>query len=260
MLVDSHCHVHYPPLRERMDAVIRAMGAAGVDQALTVCTQLDEVPLLRNLMDAHPGLLYASVGVHPSTDANASCELDSLLELADSHPGFCAIGECGLDFHHHGPEARSWQQPRFATQIEAALAAGLPLIVHTRETIDDCLALLEPACARGLRAVLHCFTGSWEQAQRALDMGLMLSFTGIITFKKATAVLEVAARAPLERLMIETDAPYLAPEPHRGQDNEPGLLKHIAAKLAEARGLSYEELGRATAANARSFFALEDRS
>ena len=258
MLVDSHCHLHYPPLRERLDEAVAAMAAAGVAQALTVCTELDEVPLLGEIMDAHPGRVYASAGVHPGTDRAADCDYDRLLQLARSHPGIKAIGECGLDFHHDGPEASAWQQPRFATQIEAALAADLPLIVHTRATIDECLALLKPACARGLRGVLHCFTGTWEQASAALDMGLMLSFTGIITFKKAGELRQVAARAPLERVMIETDAPYLAPEPHRGRTNEPALLPHIAQVLATARGIDAGELGAATAANARRFFDLEE--
>lgn len=255
MLVDSHCHVHFPELAGDLPAVLGNMREAGVGAAVTVCTEPGEVEALRKLVAEHESL-YASVGIHPNSDRSIECDPQELLDAYRSHDKFVAIGECGLDYFRGGREAREWQLGRMALQAEVALEAGAPLIVHTRDSIDDAIADLGPYARKGLRAVLHCFTGTQEQADRALDAGFMLSFTGIVTFKSAKDLLAVAASVPQDRFMVETDAPYLAPEPHRGERNEPAFVRHTLARIAEARGVDPAELERTTTENAISFYGL----
>ncbi len=255
MLVDSHCHVHFPELSGDLPAVLGNMREAGVGAAVTVCTEPGEVEALRGLVSEHE-CLYASVGIHPNSDRSIECDPQELLDAYRSHDKFVAIGECGLDYFRGGRDAREWQLERMTLQAEVALEAGAPLIVHTRDSIDDAIDDLGPYARKGMRAVLHCFTGTQEQADRALDAGFMLSFTGIVTFKSAKDQLAVAASVPSDRIMVETDAPYLAPEPHRGQRNEPAYVRHTIDRIAEARGADPAELERVTTENAFSFYGL----
>ena len=256
MIVDTHCHLHFPELISDLKLVLANMQAANVQAAIAVCTKLDEAELLRDLTNDHAPI-YASIGVHPNADATELCDKEKLVKLLSSHPKFIAVGEAGLDYYWDGRQARAHQLPRLETQIEVALQTNLPLIVHTRDSIDDTLDVLSAPCKEGLRVVLHCFTGTWSQATRALDLGCLLSFTGIITFKNARDLLEVAVRMPLESLMLETDAPYLAPVPVRGKRNEPAFVDHTIAHLAKKRNLPYTQFCATTTATACRFFALQ---
>ena len=255
VLVDSHCHLHFPELIEEVPAVLQRMRESNVGIAVSICTDLVEADTLRKLVDEHAEL-YASIGIHPNADRAAECDASEIKAVVKSHDKFVAIGECGLDYHYGGNEARSWQQERMEIQAEVALDLGMPLVVHTRDSIDDAMDLLHPYMQRGLGAVLHCFTGTWDQATRALDEGFVLSFTGIITFSNATELLDVAANVPDDKVMVETDAPYLAPVPLRGKRNEPSYVKLVLEHLALARKMDMEELEDKTAANALSFYGI----
>ena len=235
------------------------MRAAGVKAAIAVCTRLEELPKLVSLSSSYPEYHF-SIGVHPNAVGIASCNAKELAALVRAHPEAVAIGEAGLDYFRGGRTMRKEQEPAFQVQIEVALASARPLIVHSRKAIDDALAILKPALRRGLRAVLHCFDGSWQQAKAAWDAGLLISFTGIVTFKNAPDLLAIAARAPLDGFMVETDAPYLAPQPHRGKVNEPAMVVHIARKIAATRGIAYEDLAAATTAVAEKFYGLKPSS
>lgn len=269
MLVDSHCHVHFPQLCSELPQVLERMLASEVRQAITICTALDEIDLLCDLLDAH-AQLFASVGVHPTSPESAEASLDELLASLHRHPKFIAVGESGLDFFHETePDIHNAQQARFLVHINAALTTGKPLVVHTRnaakkssgpDCIDATIGLLAPYCKQGLRAVLHCFTGTLAQAQQALEAGCWLSFTGIVTFRSARDLLSVATQVPLGKLMVETDAPYLAPEPYRGKINEPAHVRHVAQCIATSRGMSLEDFSAATAATTRDFFALPNEA
>ena len=255
MLIDSHCHIHYPGLVEHIPDLVANMAASKVEAAVVIATELDETPTLARLVDAHP-CLFATVGVHPCSAQEARCSVAELVAWVGSHPKFVALGECGLDFHHKGLASSAWQLARLAAHVEAASETGLPLVVHTRDSIDATLDALASPLRAGLQAVLHCFTGTRAQAERALELGAMLSFTGIVTFKSAAKLLKLASAVPLERIMVETDAPYLAPEPHRGERNEPAYVSHTAARIARARQLEPAAFAAATTANARRFFKL----
>lgn len=250
MYVDSHCHLDFPGLLEREDEVLATMAANRVGQALCVSVRLEDFPRVRALAERHDGL-WASVGVHPD---NADCEepdVARLLALAD-HPRVVAIGETGLDYHWH-EDAPEWQRERFRTHIRAARACGKPLIVHTRSAAEDTIRLMREEGAAEVGGVMHCFTESWEVAEAALTLGFYISFSGIVTFRNAKALKEVAQRVPLERLLIETDAPYLAPVPHRGKTNQPGWVVHVAEEIARLREAPLERIEQATTDN---FFRL----
>ncbi len=250
MYVDSHCHLDFPGLLEREDEVLATMAANRVGQALCVSVRLEDFPRVRALAERHDGL-WASVGVHPD---NADCEepdVARLLALAD-HPRVVAIGETGLDYHWH-EDAPEWQRERFRTHIRAARACGKPLIVHTRSAAEDTIRLMREEGAAEVGGVMHCFTESWEVAEAALALGFYISFSGIVTFRNAKALKEVAQRVPLERLLIETDAPYLAPVPHRGKTNQPGWVVHVAEEIARLREAPLERIEQATTDN---FFRL----
>ncbi|MDR2032524.1 MAG: TatD family hydrolase [Azoarcus sp.] len=250
MLVDSHCHADFPELAMREAEVVDAMAAAGVGHAICVGVRLEDFPRLRAFVARHAGF-WASVGVHPD---NTDCEepdIERLCALADD-PKVVAIGETGLDYHWH-KEAPAWQRERFRTHIRAAKACGKPLIVHTREAAADTMRILREEDAGACGGVMHCFTESREVAEAALALGFHLSFSGIVTFKNAVALKEIAAWAPLDRLLVETDSPYLAPVPHRGKTNEPAWVAHVAAAIAALRGISLEAVARATTEN---FFRL----
>lgn len=246
MFIDSHCHLDFPELQTRLPQVRAAMAAAGVGAALCAGVKLEAFPQLLAMVEADPGL-FASVGVHPD---NADCEEPSvarLCALAD-HPKVVAIGETGLDYHWH-KDAPAWQRERFCVHIRAARAVSKPLIVHTRNAAEDTLRLLREEGAEAVGGVMHCFTESAEVADAALALGFHISFSGIVTFRNAQALKEVARRVPADRLLIETDAPYLAPVPHRGKTNEPAFVVHVAEELARLRGVSLEALRDRTTEN-----------
>ncbi|MBL0720009.1 TatD family hydrolase [Piscinibacter sp. Jin2] len=263
MYIDSHCHLNFPGLRERLPEVLDAMRAARVEQAICICTTLEEADAVQALAAQHPQL-FATVGVHPDNEGVREPDLDTLLALA-ARPKIVAIGETGLDYYRL--EGRSvadmaWQRERFRVHLRAARATGLPVVVHTRSASEDTLALLrEEAAAPGahpLRGVFHCFTESQAVAEAALKLGFYISLSGILTFKNARELREVAAALPLERLLIETDSPYLAPVPYRGKTNEPAYVPHVAAQIAQLKGLSVEAVAEASRDNTRALFGLPE--
>jgi TatD DNase family protein len=258
MYVDSHCHLDFPELATRLPEVLAQMHSQAVSHALCISVQLEHFPRVRALAEQHPQL-YATVGVHPDQQNVEEPSLERLLDLAD-HPKVVGIGETGLDYYWHkntSAEVNEWQRQRFRVHLRAARACGKPLIIHTRDAADDTLRLMreEGADTRlgSPGGVMHCFTETWEVAQAALDLGFYISFSGIVTFKNASALKDVAQKVPLERLLIETDSPYLAPVPHRGKTNEPGWVPYVAAEVARLKNLPVEAIAKASTDN---FFTL----
>lgn len=250
MFVDSHCHLDFPDLANREEAILATMAANRVAHALCVSVKLEDFPRVLALAERHPQL-FASVGVHPDNDGVEEPDEARLLALAD-HPKVVAIGETGLDYYWQ-KDAPEWQRDRFRTHIRAARTCGKPLIVHTRSAADDTLRLMREEQASDAGGVMHCFTESREVAEAALNLGFYISFSGIVTFKSATDLKAVARYVPLDRLLIETDAPYLAPVPHRGRTNEPGWVVHVAEEIARLRN---EPLERIEVATTENFFRL----
>jgi len=253
MLVDSHCHLDFETFAAELDAVVDRARAAGVCACLTIGTRLTEFPRVRSIAERYPNT-WCSVGVHPH---EAKDEVVSASELVDCarHPKVVGIGETGLDYYYlHSPKEQ--QIACFREHIAAARETGLPLIVHTRDAEDDTIAILEDEMARGrFGGLIHCFTGSERLAKAALDLGLLISVSGIVTFKKSGALRDVVSQVPLERLLVETDAPYLSPVPHRGKRNEPAFVAHTAAFLASLKGVDAEQLAQATTANFFNLFS-----
>lgn len=247
MFIDSHCHIDFPDFSEGTSALLANMRAAQVDAALCVSVNLENFPRVLALADAHANL-YASVGVHPDHEEGHEPDVAELVALA-SHPRVVAIGETGLDYYRLQREAVDWQRARFRTHIRAARQAGKPLIIHTRNAAEDTLAIMAEEGADQAGGVMHCFTESWAVAEAALAMGFYISFSGIVSFKSAKDLKEVARRVPLERMLIETDSPYLAPMPHRGKRNEPAYVRHVAEEIAALRGIPLEQVGAATSKN-----------
>jgi TatD DNase family protein len=254
MLVDSHCHLNFPELAGKVDAALAAMRDNQVTHALCVSVTLGAFPEVRELAERYPQI-YASVGVHPDYPDEPVVTEQELVALAD-HPRVVAIGETGLDYYRISGE-REWQRQRFRTHIRAARHCGKPLIIHMRDAGPDTLLILREEGAREVGGVMHCFTGSWAEAQAAMDLGFWISFSGIVTFKNAQALREVAKRVPLERLLIETDSPYLAPVPYRGKTNEPSMVKYVAEELARQREVPLEVIARATSDNFFTLFRIE---
>ena len=250
MLVDSHCHLDFPDFAEHLPEHLARMSANGVGHALCVAVNLEDVPRVLALAESDPRL-FASVGLHPDYPDSREPSVLDLLELA-RHPKVVAIGETGLDYYRLEGDLE-WQRERFRVHIRAAKACGKPLIVHTRNAAEDTLRVMEEEGAGEAGGVMHCFTESPEVAERALALGFHISLSGIVTFKNARLVKEVAMAVPLERLLVETDAPYLAPMPHRGKQNEPAFVRHVAEEIARLRGISFEEVASATTEN---FFRL----
>lgn len=251
MLVDSHCHLDYPEFADLGETVRRA-GAAGVGTLLTIGTSLPKFPGVLAVAEAQDNI-FCTVGVHPHEAGKGDIvQLDELLRLAD-HPKVVGIGETGLDyFYEHSPRAE--QQESFRIHIAASRELQLPLVVHTRDAEHDTLALLSDEMQKGaFPGLIHCFSASAEFARKALELGLYISVSGIVTFNKAENVRDALKDVPLERLLVETDAPYLAPIPHRGKPNEPAFVRHTAEKLAELKGISLETLAQMTTDN---FFKL----
>lgn len=235
MYVDSHCHINFPEFKADLAGVRDRMHAAQVNTALVVCVTLEEFADVRATAAFDPHW-YCSVGVHPDYKDTTEPTLEGLLTRA-ADPKVIAIGETGLDYFRE-PNSASWQIPRFETHIQAARQCNKPLIVHTRAASTDTIRILTEQGAAQCGGVMHCFTESWKVAQAALDLGFYISFSGIVTFKNASELREVARKMPLDRLLIETDSPYLAPVPYRGRTNEPSFVPHVAAKIAEVRGIN----------------------
>ena len=251
MLVDSHCHLDFPDLADNLEPILERMSSNGVQAALCVSVTLEDFPRVRNLAHTH-GHLWASVGVHPDYPDITEPTVDELVELANDQR-IVAIGETGLDYFRSTGDLQ-WQRDRFRTHIRAANRCELPLIIHTRAAAQDTIQIMREEGADRCGGVMHCFTESWETASAALDLGFYISFSGIVTFKNAADLREVAMKVPMERLLVETDSPYLAPVPHRGKTNEPGFVRHVAEKIAELRGLSVEQVAEQTTANFYQLF------
>jgi len=250
MLVDSHCHLNFPELAGRIDEALALMRDNRVTHALCVSVTLQEFPQVRALAEQFPHI-YGSVGVHPDYPDVPVVTEEELVNLAD-HPKIVAIGETGLDYFRIKDDCE-WQRERFRTHIRAARQSRKPLIIHMREAAADTLRIMREERAGDVGGVMHCFTESWEVAQGAMDLGFYISFSGIVTFKNARALKDVAKRVPLDRMLIETDAPYLAPVPFRGKTNEPGLVRYVAEEIARLRDIPLDQVAAATSSN---FFRL----
>ncbi|MFA6971259.1 MAG: TatD family hydrolase [Gallionella sp.] len=251
--IDSHCHINFHELSENISDVFAKMQQNDVSSALCVSVNLADFPGVLKLAEQYPNI-YASVGVHPDYEAVEEPSVARLVDLAQ-HPKIIAIGETGLDYYRLTGDLE-WQRERFRNHIRAALVCGKPLIIHTRSAAEDTLRLMAEEGARKVGGVMHCFTENWEVAQAALDMGFYLSFSGIVTFKNALQIKDVAQRVPLDRMLIETDSPYLAPVPFRGKLNQPAYVKHVAEEIALLRGISAAEVGQKTSENFARLFNL----
>ncbi len=246
MLVDSHCHLDFPQLADGIEQIVAQMRANDVGCALCIGVTLEGLARVLKLADDWP-MLLATVGVHPEETGVREPTVDDLVGLA-AHPRVVAIGETGLDYYWHR-DSPEWQRERFRTHIRAARVTRKPLVIHTREAAADTLQLMAEEGAGEVGGVMHCFTESWPVAETALDLGFYISFSGIVTFKKALSVRDVAQRVPLDRLLVETDSPYLAPVPYRGRTNQPAYVRHVAEEVARLRGLSYQQVADATTTN-----------
>jgi TatD DNase family protein len=254
-LVDSHCHLDFDDFRDRIPEVLANMAAAGVSHALCISVTLAEFPRVLALAERHPNL-YATVGVHPDYPDEGEVRAEDLIRLA-GHPKILAIGETGLDYYRLTGDLE-WQRQRFRAHIRAARACGKPLVIHTRAAAEDTLRIMREEGAGEAGGVMHCFTETLAVARAAVEMGFHVSFSGIVTFKNAGSLREVAKALPLDRILVETDSPYLAPVPHRGKVNEPAYVRHVAETLAAIRGLSLEALAEATTANFFSLFRVTE--
>jgi TatD DNase family protein len=250
VFVDSHCHLDFPELRAEIPRILDAMHDNGVTHALCIGVEMEAWPDVHALALPHANL-YASVGVHPDYADLTEPTLDDLVARSRESK-VVAIGETGLDYFRRTGDL-SWQRERFRTHVRAARAAGKPLVIHTRAAAADTIAIMREEGAGEAGGVMHCFTETWDVARQALDLGFHVSFSGIVTFRNATDLKDVARRVPLDRMLIETDSPYLAPVPHRGKRNEPAFVRHVAEEIARLRGVPLEAIGAATSAN---FFRL----
>lgn len=250
MLVDSHCHIDFEEYAGRIPQILDNMARNQVTHALCVCVNLANYPRVMALADGH-AQLFASVGVHPDQADDDGLGIKDLIDRAQ-HPKIVAIGETGLDYYRQSGDLE-WQRTRFRTHIRAARECAKPLVIHTRAAAEDTLRIMREERANEAGGVMHCFTESMEFAQAAMALNFHISFSGIVTFKNARAVREVAQAVPLECMLVETDSPYLAPVPHRGKTNEPGWVRHVAQEIARLRGISLEAVAEATTGN---FFRL----
>jgi len=254
MLIDSHCHLDFETFEAELPDVVARSKAAGVGQMVTINTRLSTFPKLLEIANRFPEV-WCTVGVHPhqAEEEREGCSTARIVELAAA-PKVVAIGESGLDYFYD-KSPRDVQQESFRQHIRACLETGLPLVVHTRDADEDTMRILrEEAAGAKLDGIMHCFSSSRWLAEQALEFGFHISFSGILTFKKSEELRETAKIVPLDRLLVETDAPYLAPEPFRGKRNEPAFVVHTAARLAEVKGVTAEALAEATTANARRLF------
>jgi TatD DNase family protein len=255
MLVDSHCHLDFPEFADERDEVVARARRAGVARMITICTHLSRFERIREIADAYPDV-YCSVGIHPHNAGSEFPDLsvERIAELA-SHPKVVGIGETGLDYYYD-KSPRDVQERSFRVHCRAARETGLPIIVHTRDADEDTGRILaEEGAGRGLDGVLHCFSSGRALAERALEMGFHISLSGIVTFRNSDELRAIVATVPLDRILVETDAPFLAPVPKRGKRNEPAFIVHTAALVAEVKGVSPEELARRSTENALRLFA-----
>ena len=257
MFIDSHCHIDFPDLYAKIPEVLDNMRAHDVSHALAVSVDVKDWERIRALIETHPNI-YGSVGVHPEYADAYEPSLDELLTML-AHPKVIATGETGLDYYWTKNEGNvlDWQRARFRTHIEAAKQARKPLIIHTRDSAEDTMRILREENADEIGGVMHCFTESRAVAQQALDLGFYISFSGIVSFKNATVIHDTAKYVPLDRILIETDSPYLAPVPYRGKQNEPAYVRHVAQAVASLRGISVEEIGRASSESFARCFLLD---
>jgi TatD DNase family protein len=255
MFVDSHCHLDFPDFKDDLPNILARMKEAKVQNALCISVDMPDFPNVLALAEAHDHL-FATVGTHPDYEDTPEPTVEQLVELAQ-HPKILAIGETGLDYYRMGDktyEEMEWQRERFRTHIRAALQVNKPLIIHTRSASEDTIKILKEEGASKVAGVMHCFTESWEVAQAAMELGFYISFSGIVTFKSAKDLQETCKQVPLERILIETDSPYLAPIPHRGKTNEPAWVSHVAGFVANLKGVTVEELAKATTHNFKTLF------
>ena len=259
MLVDSHCHLDFPQLQDELDAVLDRARKADVGVMVTISTRVGDFDTLKAIVEARPNV-FCSIGTHPHNAAEEpDITVEDLVAIAQ-HPKVVAIGEAGLDYHYdHSP--RDVQRKGFLTHIAAARKTGLPLIIHAREADDDIASVLEEETTKGaFPFVLHCFTSGADLAKRGLALGGYVSFSGVVTFKNAGALRDIALSVPSDRLLVETDAPYLAPEPMRGKTNEPAFVAHVASRLAALRGVSESDIAALTTQNFFNLFSKVPRS
>ena len=250
-LIDSHCHLDFDGLSNRLPDVLAAMASNDIAGCMTIGVTLEEAPQVLAIAEAHEQV-FASVGVHPEYADHQEPDVETLCALAQ-HPKVLAIGETGLDYHWH-KDRPEWQRERFRVHIRAAKLLNKPLVIHTRESAEDTLAILKEEGASAVGGILHCFTESLAVAEEAIALGFYISISGIVSFKKAEQVHEVARSVPLDRLLVETDSPYLAPVPFRGKPNEPAYVRHVAEAIADLRQISYAEVAEASSRNFLKLF------
>ncbi|MCW8991803.1 MAG: TatD family hydrolase [Gammaproteobacteria bacterium] len=256
MLVDSHCHldrIDLEPFDNDLANALKLAGENGVERFLCVAIDRGNIPDVIAIAERFDNV-YASVGIHPNEEDPEEVTAEELLRLAD-HPKVIAIGETGLDYFRSEGDL-AWQKQRFRNHITASKACGKPLIIHSREAREDTIAIMREEHAEEAGGIMHCFVEDWDTAEKAMEMGFYISFSGIVTFKSAEALREVADKVPAEKLLVETDSPYLAPVPHRGKGNHPAYVRHVAESLAEIRGESFESLARQTTDNFNRLFKL----
>ncbi|MHA1544902.1 MAG: TatD family hydrolase, partial [Alphaproteobacteria bacterium] len=248
VLVDSHCHLDFPEFSDDLSGTIARAHTAGVASLVTISTRVARFDDLRAIVDAHDNV-YCTIGTHPhNADEETGVTADQLVEIS-KHPKVVGIGECGLDYHYDNADRQN-QAAGFRTHICAARETGLPIVIHTRSADADTAQILEEEMGKGaFPGVLHCFTGGMALAEKAVELGMYVSFSGILTFKNSAELRQIAAKLPLDRLLVETDAPFLAPMPHRGKTNQPAFVRHTAQALADLRGLDLATLARATSDN-----------
>ncbi len=259
MLVDHHCHLDFPQFADDLEGVVARAKAAGVGTLVTISTRVAQFETLREIAERFDDV-YFSVGTHPHyADEERGIPASEIVRLT-AHPKVVAVGEAGLDYHYQKSAAQA-QAEGFREHIKAARETGLPLEIHARDADEDTLEILQKAHREDgpFPAVLHCYTGGRELAMRAMDLGLYISFSGVVTFKKSEALRDLAREVPLERILVETDAPYLAPAPYRGKTNEPSYVVHTAAVVAEARAMSQEDFATATTENFFRFYTKAQR-
>ncbi|WP_036303205.1 TatD family hydrolase [Methylotenera sp. L2L1] len=257
MLVDSHCHLNFPELLANLPAIKQSMQDNQVSHALCISVTLPDFPQVLALAEENDNF-YASVGVHPDYEDIQEPTVEELIKLAN-HPKVIAIGETGLDYFRLTGDLE-WQRTRFRTHIRAAIATGKPLVIHTRNSPEDTLRIMREENAQQVGGVMHCFTESLDVALEGIALGFYISFSGIITFKNAHSIKEVAKHVPLDRILVETDSPYLAPTPYRGKTNQPSYVKHVAEEVANLRGISFDTLATATTENFFRLFKHAKRS
>ena len=257
VFIDSHCHVNFPDLASDYTTIAQRMAQNKVEMALCVSVNLPDWDPMMAMVEREP-TLWASVGVHPDYENEIEPSIDDLVTRS-KRPKVVAIGETGLDYFRLTGDLQ-WQRERFRTHIRAAKEAKLPLIIHTRQAREDTIRILREEGAHEVGGVMHCFTESWEMAQQSMELGFYVSFSGIVTFKNARDLQETVTKMPMERLLIETDSPYLAPVPHRGKRNDPSLVVHVAHKIAELKGLSVEEVATQSTENFFNLFKKIDRN